>query len=210
LDLAKVQGRAADVRALVQRDRAGKWQLTGAGVRIGGGGVVSNLHAGGSAARLDVLVPRAERKTRLAKLATDIENLTLRVAQTLSRNNLLGELGVDLGVDQNGRLWIIEVNRWPGRATFKRAGLTEAWRRSGTAPLEFSLHLWAYAKATEEAEEVKEAEDVQEAVETDEMALVEPADPVEAVDAVAPDDPLPVEPQVSLGGYVPVFSRSLT
>jgi hypothetical protein len=172
--------------------------------------VVSNLHAGGSAARLDVLVPRAERKTRLAKLATDIENLTLRVAQTLSRNNLLGELGVDLGVDQNGRLWIIEVNRWPGRATFKRAGLTEAWRRSGTAPLEFSLHLWAYVKATEEAEDIQETENVQEAAETDGIDLVEPVDTVETVDAVALDDQLPVVQQASLGGYVPVFSRSLT
>jgi glutathione synthase/RimK-type ligase-like ATP-grasp enzyme len=142
LNLTKVKGNAADVRALVQRDRQGIWQLTGVGVRIGGSGLVSNLHAGGTAAKIDVLLPRAERKAQMPALQARIKDLSLRVAHTLGKHHLLGELGVDLGVDKQGRLWIIEVNLRPGRATFRRAGLTEAWRRAGIAPLEFTLYLW--------------------------------------------------------------------
>jgi glutathione synthase/RimK-type ligase-like ATP-grasp enzyme len=148
LTLAKVKGNAADVRALVQRDRHGVWQLTGIGVRIGGSGLVSNLHAGGCAAKIDILLPRAERKAQVPALKARIKDLSLRVAHVLSKRHLLGELGVDLGVDKQGRLWIIEVNLRPGRATFRRAGLTEAWRRSGIAPLEFTIYLWA-RKGTE-------------------------------------------------------------
>lgn len=146
LELARVQGRAADVRVLVQRDKTGRWSYTGAGVRIGGpASVVSNLHAGGSAAKLDVLVPRKGRKEKVMELESRIKELTLRVAEALSQGALLGELGIDLGLDAEGHLWIIEVNMRPGRATFRRAGLTEAWKRSGRAPLEFALHLWLQA-----------------------------------------------------------------
>lgn len=143
LALTRVQGRTSDLRALVQRDRTGTWQFTGVGVRIGGRtNVVSNLHAGGSAAKIDVLVPRPGRRAKAAELEARVKELVLRIAETLGHQCLLGELGVDLGLDTEGRLWVIEVNLRPGRATFRRAGLTEAWRRSGRAPLEFALYLW--------------------------------------------------------------------
>lgn len=143
ITLTRVQGRTTDLRALVQRDRSGAWRLTGVGVRIGGrSNVVSNLHAGGSAAKIDVLIPKPGRRAKVEELSRRIEDLVLKVAEALGRRHLLGELGVDLGLDTDGRLWVIEVNLRPGRATFRRAGLTEAWRRSGRAPLEFALHLW--------------------------------------------------------------------
>src|SRR5690606_6780585 len=44
VDLLRVDGRIADVRALVQKDGTGVWRLTGAGVRVGRrGSIVSNL-----------------------------------------------------------------------------------------------------------------------------------------------------------------------
>lgn len=193
LHLAKVQGRAADVRALVQRDRAGQWRLTGAGVRIGGSTLVSNLHAGGSAARLDVLVPRPERKTRVAQLQARIADITLRVAEQLSRRNLLGELGIDLGLDEKGHLWIIEVNLRPGRATFRQAGLDEAWRRSGIAPLEFSIYLWIHPDVALDVAAEKET------VELNEPAYLPPIQANELV-----------EEQVSIGEYVPVLTTIVT
>ncbi|MGI6610527.1 MAG: YheC/YheD family protein [Limnochordia bacterium] len=151
LNLTRVQGRTTDLRALVQRDRSGAWRLTGVGVRIGGrSNVVSNLHAGGSAAKLDVLIPRPGRRAKVEELGKRIEDLVLKVAEVLGRHHLLGELGIDLGLDTDGRLWVIEVNLRPGRATFRRAGLMEAWRRSGRAPLEFALHLW---EANEDADD---------------------------------------------------------
>ena len=143
LILKKVEGRAADLRALVQRDRSGQWRLTGVGVRVGSrAGVVSNLHAGGRAAKIDVLVSKPDRRIKAEALEKRIEEIVLKVAETLGRQHLLGELGIDLGLDTEDRLWVIEVNLRPGRATFRQAGLIESWRRSGRAPLEFALHLW--------------------------------------------------------------------
>jgi glutathione synthase/RimK-type ligase-like ATP-grasp enzyme len=136
LPLRKVHTRTVDLRALVQKGRDGTWALTGVGVRLGAkSSVVSNLHAGGQAARLDVL-------TDDDGLYKRIEALAIMVATTMSRHSLLGELGVDLGLDVDARIWVIEVNLRPGRATFRRAHLLNAWRRSGIAPLHYTIYLW--------------------------------------------------------------------
>nr|WP_284646839.1 YheC/YheD family protein [Paenibacillus chinjuensis] len=50
LQLHDASGDAYDVRSLVQKDGAGRWQLTGMAVRQGqGGSLTSNLHGGGKA-----------------------------------------------------------------------------------------------------------------------------------------------------------------
>ena len=33
----------------------------------------------------------------------------------------LGEIGLDVGIDRDGRLWILEVNRQPGRSLWNSA-----------------------------------------------------------------------------------------
>lgn len=141
--LLKVGGRTADLRALVQKGAAGKWALTGVGVRMGPrAGIVSNLHAGGRALKVGAFLKAAGKRMDIKELNRRIEELAVKVATTLDNHALLGELGVDLGLDGKGNLWVIEVNMRPGRATFNRAGLLKAWRRSGVAPLLFSLYLW--------------------------------------------------------------------
>ncbi len=146
LYLRKVRERTVDMRALVQKGRDGAWFLTGVGVRLGArASVVSNLHAGGQAARLDVLVAPGGKGKAVADLYDRVEELALHVAAALDRHSLLGELGIDLGLDTEERLWVIEVNLKPGRATFRRARLLTAWRRSSTAPLQYTIHLWEQA-----------------------------------------------------------------
>lgn len=145
LSLIRVDGRICDIRALVQRDEAGRWQVTGVGVRAGPpGSVVSNLHGGGRALRLEQVLSRAldGDQERVQEICLLIRHLALRVAEVVAKaTSCLGELGVDLGVDRQGRVWIIEANSRTGRATFRRAGLHEAARLADRRPLFFAMYL---------------------------------------------------------------------
>lgn len=145
LDLLRVGGGTVDVRAIVQRDGKGVWHVSAVGCRIGvRGGFVSNLHAGGKAAGLPVLAPHLPRSLSLRKLRADIEGLALSTARAMNDAfSTLGEIGLDLGLDRAGHLWILEVNRQPGRALFSRARLRRSWSRSRRRVVEFAHFLSA-------------------------------------------------------------------
>ena len=145
LNLLRINGRICDVRVLVQKDRDGAWHVTGVAVRAGAAGrVISNLHGGGRSLRLERLLKEAlgadEEKRR--RMQEEIENLAIRIAEVLERSTIcLGELGVDLGIDRQGRIWIIEANSRTGRAVFRRCGMHEAARLADRRPLLYAMHL---------------------------------------------------------------------
>lgn len=145
LDLLRVQGGTVDVRVIVQRDGKGTWHASAIGCRIGRrGGFVSNLHAGGRAASLSSLRRHLPRSARIRTLRRTIQELSVTTARTMEEVfPTLGEIGLDLGVDRSGSLWILEVNRQPGRSLFARAGLRKSWSRSRLRVVQFAKYLSA-------------------------------------------------------------------
>lgn len=143
LKLVKVRGGTVDIRVIAQRDDKGVWSVTGIGVRVGApGSFVSNLHAGGRAYTLSGLAKAAHLKTTSGKLANEIKQLVLDVVNHLTKYfPTLGEVGVDIGLDTTGRLWILEVNRQPGRSLFVRAKLYRSWRRSRLRIIQFARYI---------------------------------------------------------------------
>ncbi len=147
LDLLRVRGGTVDVRVIVQRDGKGAWHASAIGCRIGQrGGFVSNLHAGGKAAPLSALYRHLPRGARPHHLRREIRELSVATARTMETAfPTLGEIGLDLGVDRTGGLWILEVNRQPGRSLFARAGLRKSWSRSRVRVVQFAKYLSAHA-----------------------------------------------------------------
>lgn len=144
LSLIRLQGRICDVRVLIQRDDTGEWQVTGVAVRAGKpGSVVSNIHGGGKALKLEDVIERTLGDAVDSEhIAATVKRLALRVGEVLSRSTrCLGELGVDLGIDTKGRVWIIEANSRTGRAAFRRAGLKESAGLADRRPLLFAKYL---------------------------------------------------------------------
>lgn len=152
LNLLRINGRVCDVRVLVQKDADGAWHVTGVAVRAGApGSVVSNLHGGGRSMRLEGVLQRAlgADESIVDQLREQIERLALRIAEVLSRStSCLGELGVDLGVDKKGKIWIIEANSRTGRAVFRRCGKKEAARLADRRPLLFAMYLAGFTTET--------------------------------------------------------------
>lgn len=139
LDLRVWEGRVADLRVLVQRDGDGLLRVTGGGARVGAEGCrVANLHRGGRAVPLGAVLGPAGRSPEEAC------HLALRAAGILDgRLGPLAEVGVDLALDRQGRLWILELNTRPGRAIFRRLGDWQARRLAVRRPLAYAAFLLA-------------------------------------------------------------------
>lgn len=145
LDLEVFHGRPADVRVLVQKDGAGRWQVTGMGARVAAHGrFTANLHTGGRPVPVGMLAEAVcpddiAAKNRLqARLAQQALAVALRVEEATGP---LGELGLDFGVDRQGRIWYIEQNAQPGRAIFADLGRQDLSDLAHRRPVEYAVHL---------------------------------------------------------------------
>lgn len=119
LHLAEVNGRPIDFRALVQRDGTGTWKTTSVVCRTAGAAhFVSNLARGGTLSK----VPEALMKSNVpAGLRTAVHAKLRRRALDIAKgidtkiNAHFAELGVDLAVDNKGKVWLLEVNSKPSK-----------------------------------------------------------------------------------------------
>jgi glutathione synthase/RimK-type ligase-like ATP-grasp enzyme len=119
IPLVHVMGSPVDFRALLQKNGMGKWSITSTVARIASEqSFVSNVAQGGKLSRVkaalqnstlpDHLIPAVERQ---------LKNAALAVAETIEEraDGLFAELGIDLGVDASGKVWLIEVNSKPSK-----------------------------------------------------------------------------------------------
>lgn len=117
LRLLSIGSRPIDFRALVQKNRESRWEVTSIVARIAGNHhFVSNLARGGTLSTVKEALSRAKgvpikaTNDRLRKAAVDIaQGIEAQIPQNF------GELGVDLAVDQRGKVWLIEVNSKPSK-----------------------------------------------------------------------------------------------
>jgi len=135
--------RTVDLRLLIQKNEDGKWSITGQGIRIGKEkSVTSNLHGGGQAiAANDFLLPRfGVQKTH--EILAQCHELAHQTAITIEDHfGRMIELGLDIGIDTDGRVWLIEVNPKPGRDIFRALGQTNRFHQSIRRPIQYAIYL---------------------------------------------------------------------
>ncbi|MCD1258864.1 YheC/YheD family protein [Paenibacillus athensensis] len=150
LSLHTADGVAFDVRALVQKDGRGRWQTTGTAVRCGQpGSVTSNLHGGGAAADAATFLRRACGEAQADAALRTIAELAARIPPALeAAHGRLAELGLDFGVDREGRVWLLEANSKPGRAAFKQLADREVRARTLANPVRYARFLLQQSAAT--------------------------------------------------------------
>ncbi len=112
--LLEWNGHPCDVRVLLQK-RGGQWRVVGKGVRVAGDDTITtHVPNGGSIANLDqVLEQRLGPLSRQVKQAIDA--MVIRCAEAIDRHyhGRLGEMSMDVGVDESGRPWFFEANAKP-------------------------------------------------------------------------------------------------
>ncbi|WP_274652289.1 YheC/YheD family protein [Paenibacillus humicola] len=117
LHLIDIGGRPVDFRALVQKNEAGKWALTSIVARTAGSRhFVSNLARGGTLSTVREAVAKSNL-SGASDSSARLQRAALDIAKAIDTNipAHFGELGIDLALDSNGRVWLLEVNSKPSK-----------------------------------------------------------------------------------------------
>jgi glutathione synthase/RimK-type ligase-like ATP-grasp enzyme len=143
LSLHTANGNAYDIRSLVQKNRHGYWELTGMGVRRGqSGSITANLHSGGTAWEAAPFLKCEFSKEQVEKQMNILIELSAKIPLALeSAHGRLAELGIDLGIDRNGRVWLLEVNSKPGRTLFTHLPNKAVQKSSKENPILYAAFL---------------------------------------------------------------------
>ncbi|MBP1761027.1 MAG: hypothetical protein H6Q64_569 [Firmicutes bacterium] len=143
INLLRKDGCIMDLRVMTQKNRNGNWMVTGDAFRIGkSGSITSNISGGGSVGDVQTLLNHYFDKTQVREIMNDIDFLALETARTLeTRLGPTGELGIDIGVDQHGKIWLIEANLKPARKIFSLMKDNESRLLSVRRPIEYSIYL---------------------------------------------------------------------
>lgn len=117
LKLMTWKERPFDIRLLIQKDGDGEWQRTKLFCRMAqAGDLTNNISAGAVAMEVDEVLQDILQNRRQVKQAIDrLEQVAADVAELLERrvSSSIGELGFDFAFDQEGNVWVIEVNAKP-------------------------------------------------------------------------------------------------
>lgn len=145
LHLQTYQGRSFDIRILMQKDGTGKWRRTKAFCRIAqSGDITSNLSTGGDAIPLAKVLrdnfPNKEDGKRIRRKIRTIVNTIPEMMEQVS-GLMLGEMGLDIGIDTKGDVWIIEVNSKPWKKPNTDQGSMKIVLESFRRPLLYCKYL---------------------------------------------------------------------
>jgi hypothetical protein len=116
ITLAAVNSRPFDLRALIQKNGIGQWELSGIGARVAGdSSITTHVPRGGYIDDPEKLLVSIFGKEKTGKVLGKVRNTTLILARQIERSAhyQLCEMSMDLGVDETGHVWFFEANSKP-------------------------------------------------------------------------------------------------
>lgn len=139
LPLACYKDNPFDLRVSVQRGGNGEWQITGIVGKVARqGAFLTNVAQGGRTYPLDVLLMEKPHLNPEAVIGS-IHTLSLNIAHCLSRHLPgLADLGLDIGITDEGWPMFIEANGRDQRYSFREAGMLEEWKATYRNPMAYA------------------------------------------------------------------------
>lgn len=146
IQMIPYRGRLFDIRAAVQRNLQGEWQVTAIGIRLGfAKSIVTNMAAGAVARPLKPIVEEVSRSlgSSADELIAELNEVALEAAEALGDTfgSTLGEVGLDLAIDRDGHVWLFEANSKPLRTIFQRFSHQRMAEDCLRKPMEYAYHL---------------------------------------------------------------------
>ncbi len=114
VDLISYKKRMIDFRVMLVKDQLGKWRDIGFFARYGPeNSVVTNITAGGSTECGEAALKRVLRlkDDKVKEIREKVRGLSIKSAKAIEAEGIhCGNLGVDIGIDKNDKLWLLEIN----------------------------------------------------------------------------------------------------
>jgi len=141
IPLALYKTKPYDLRVSVQRGIDGNWNVTGIVGKVAAkGSHVTNIAKGGRVRHCEELFRASGFSVLVVKAA--IRKSALQIAQFLSKRiPHLADIGLDMGLDMNGKVKFIEMNARDQRITFKKAKLFQTFYKTYLTPLQYGKYL---------------------------------------------------------------------
>lgn len=149
--LIEIDGCPIDFRFHMHKNGSNQWVVVGIGAKKAGrGSVTTHLKNGGS-----LLTPQQALSRVFGQNADDVlqraKQTAVKLAESLElqHRHLIGEIGFDLGIDQDEEIWMFEANAKPGRSIFRHPSLRSEGRESVRHILEHCLYLSKFRRRDE-------------------------------------------------------------
>lgn len=133
ISLATVDSCPFDLRVMVQRRRGqSEWHVTGKLAKVAGKGyIITNVRRShGRITTVTSALKQAGLSRSTASILAEIDRVALQAAKQLKRSYpWLRTTGIDMGIDKQGRVWIIEANFAPMLGLFLKLKDKSIYRR---------------------------------------------------------------------------------
>ncbi len=138
IEFDKINDKIYDIRMLVQKNENGQWTVSGGLSRIS----YTNYYITNYSSKIISLESLLESKPLLKNTIEQIKSICLITAETLERKlGHLGDIGVDFGIDQEGKCGIIEVNGKTQKLLVDRTKNADLIRAAYLKPIEYANFL---------------------------------------------------------------------
>lgn len=143
IKLVELDSCPVDFRFHMHKDGNNKWQAVGIGAkRAGKGSVTTHMRNGGK-----LLTPEQALQLTFGARSDQVlqyaKKVSVLLSEAIERNypNRIGELGLDIGIDDKGEVWMFEANAKPGRSIFKHPALKQEGKTSLQHLIEHCFYL---------------------------------------------------------------------
>lgn len=131
--LAQVNGRPFDIRVMVQKQPRSKWKVTGRLAKVAGSGyIITNIaRSKGKVVPLSEAIHASNISSTSStqQLIERIDHIARKSAKHLKKYYRINTVGMDIGLDTSGKVWIIEPNFKPDITLFRKLKDRSVYRK---------------------------------------------------------------------------------
>jgi hypothetical protein len=141
--LIEIDSCPIDFRFHLTKNGRNEWVVAAIGAKKAGkGSVTTHIRTGGQLMTAEQVL-RQTHGGRAEQVLANAKDTAIKLANGIEKNynHLLGELGFDIGIDQNEKIWMFEANAKPGRSIFKHPSLKDQDKATISYVHDYCLYL---------------------------------------------------------------------
>ncbi|MBC8079202.1 MAG: YheC/YheD family protein [Gorillibacterium sp.] len=141
--LIELDGCPIDFRFHLTKNGSNEWVVAGIGAKKAGrGSVTTHVRTGGQLMTPEQVL-YATHGNKALEILEKAKDTSIKLAKAIEKAfpHMLGELGLDLGIDNNENIWMFEANSKPGRTIFKHPLLKSQGKDASKNIFEHCLYL---------------------------------------------------------------------